>query len=56
MEGALFSLNPHACVAQCLQDQRHVLYVFLIGLRVDEDIIEVGEDEYIEVGAQYIIN
>jgi hypothetical protein len=51
MEGVFFFLDPYACVAQCLQDQRYILYVFLIGLRVDEDIIEVGEDEYIEVRA-----
>jgi hypothetical protein len=51
MEGVLFSLDPHACVPQCFQDQCHVLYVFLIGLKVDEDVIEVGENEYIEVGA-----
>jgi hypothetical protein len=30
--------------------------VLLIGLGVDEDIIEVGEDEYIKVRAQYIVD
>jgi hypothetical protein len=33
-----------------------VLYVFLIGLGINEDIIEVGENEYIKVGAQYIVD
>jgi hypothetical protein len=33
-----------------------VLYVLLIGLKVNKDIIEVGENEYIEIRAQYIVN
>jgi uncharacterized membrane protein (UPF0127 family) len=51
VEGALFLLNSHACISQCLQNQRHVLDVLFIDLRINKDIIEVGEDEYIEVGA-----
>jgi hypothetical protein len=28
-----------------------VLYVLFIGLRIDKNIIEIGEDEYIKVEA-----
>jgi hypothetical protein len=28
-----------------------VLHVFLVCFRVDEDIIEIGEDEYIKIRA-----
>jgi hypothetical protein len=49
MEGALFFLNSHACISQRFQNQRHVLHVFFIGLKVNKNIIEVGEYEYIEI-------
>jgi hypothetical protein len=50
MEGALFPLDFYICISQCLQDQRHVLHVLFIDFGINKDIIEVGEDEYIEIG------
>jgi hypothetical protein len=51
VEDALFPLDSYACIPQYFQDQRYMLYVLLIDFKIDKNIIEIGENEYIEVGA-----